>query len=385
MKPAPLLPSASRLDSVSAAGSFASRLESTPLLMKQSGIAPPRDSYINKITYLLRQRRKRRKFIRILSISSTLLILITFIYIKSSNNNNNNGRPFYSNIPSSYRNIPSPSYEYIRPSPRQNIPPSLNQNIRSSYRDIASYHEKSPYDGAIIERSNNLINNNHAVPLSQHLIMRRSLLQSNHRNFNTTSNIDSSNTTLPPSSGDTLALSRFKRASTESYVSVPPLEEGQVAPSNHSLSLEDKKFPNDLFTRAQRKSGFITFHIFGLIYMFVALAIVCDEFFIPSLDVITEKLQISEDVAGATFMAAGGSAPELFTSIIGVFISQDDVGIGTIVGSAVFNILFVISMCAIFSKTVLELTWWPLFRDVSFYSIILITLMYCFYDSKIYW
>lgn len=380
MKPAPFLPSASRLNSVSAAGSLAPLLESTPLLMKQSGIAPPRDSYINKITYLLRERRKRRKFIRILSISSTLLILITFIYIKSSNNNNNdnnNGRPLYSNIP-------SPSYEYIRPS-RQNIPPSSYQNIRPSYQDIASYHENSPYDGAIIKRSNNLIDNNHAVLLSQHLIMRRSLLQSNHRNFNTTPNMDSSDTILPPSSGDTLALSRFKRASTESNVPVPPLEEGQVAPSNRSISLEDKKFPNDLFTRAQRKSGFITFHIFGLIYMFVALAIVCDEFFIPSLDVITEKLQISEDVAGATFMAAGGSAPELFTSIIGVFISQDDVGIGTIVGSAVFNILFVISMCAIFSKTVLELTWWPLFRDVSFYSVILITLMYCFYDSKIYW
>jgi Ca2+/Na+ antiporter len=31
-------------------------------------------------------------------------------------------------------------------------------------------------------------------------------------------------------------------------------------------------------------------------------------------------------------MAAGGSAPELFTSVIGVFISHDDVGIGTIVG-----------------------------------------------------
>lgn len=82
---------------------------------------------------------------------------------------------------------------------------------------------------------------------------------------------------------------------------------------------------------------------------------------------------------------AGGSAPELFTSIIGVFISLDDVGIGTIVGSAVFNVLFVISMCAIFSKTVLELTWWPLFRDVSFYSVILIILMLCFMDSRIYW
>ena len=33
--------------------------------------------------------------------------------------------------------------------------------------------------------------------------------------------------------------------------------------------------------------------------------------------VITEKMDISEDVAGATMMAAGGSAPELFTSVIG--------------------------------------------------------------------
>ncbi|KPM07823.1 potassium-dependent sodium-calcium exchanger-like protein 1 [Sarcoptes scabiei] len=147
----------------------------------------------------------------------------------------------------------------------------------------------------------------------------------------------------------------------------------------------DPKFPKDLFTEDQRRKGAIILHIFGMIYMFVALAIVCDEFFVPSLDVITEKLMISDDVAGATFMAAGGSAPELFTSIIGVFISFDDVGIGTIVGSAVFNILFVLSMCAIFSKTVLDLTWWPLFRDVSFYSMILITLVICFKDSTIFW
>ncbi|XP_035217661.1 sodium/potassium/calcium exchanger Nckx30C-like isoform X2 [Stegodyphus dumicola] len=145
------------------------------------------------------------------------------------------------------------------------------------------------------------------------------------------------------------------------------------------------QFPEDLFTLEQRQHGAVILHVIGLVYMFVALAIVCDEFFVPSLDVITEKAGISEDVAGATFMAAGGSAPELFTSIIGVFISYDDVGIGTIVGSAVFNILFVISMCAIFSRTVLELTWWPLFRDVSFYAIILILLMTFFQDSVIYW
>ena len=31
----------------------------------------------------------------------------------------------------------------------------------------------------------------------------------------------------------------------------------------------------------------------------------------------SQKLQLTEDVAGASFMAAGSSAPELFTSIIG--------------------------------------------------------------------
>lgn len=152
-----------------------------------------------------------------------------------------------------------------------------------------------------------------------------------------------------------------------------------------SQPAQDPLFPKDLFTTEQLKSGAVLLHVFGVIYMFVALAIVCDEFFVPSLDVIIEKLAIADDVAGATFMAAGGSAPELFTSVIGVFVSFDDVGIGTIVGSAVFNILFVIGMCAIFSKTVLNLTWWPLFRDCTFYSTALLTLIWFFRDNLIEW
>ncbi|KAM3845542.1 sodium/potassium/calcium exchanger 2 [Vipera latastei] len=144
-------------------------------------------------------------------------------------------------------------------------------------------------------------------------------------------------------------------------------------------------YPTDLFSLAERRRGAVILHIIGMVYMFVALAIVCDEFFVPSLTVITEKLEISDDVAGATFMAAGGSAPELFTSLIGIFVSHSNVGIGTIVGSAVFNILFVIGMCALFSKQILHLTWWPLFRDVSFYILDLILLIIFFLDNFIRW
>ncbi|XP_029861566.1 sodium/potassium/calcium exchanger 2 isoform X2 [Aquila chrysaetos chrysaetos] len=145
------------------------------------------------------------------------------------------------------------------------------------------------------------------------------------------------------------------------------------------------EYPEDLFSLEERRKGAVILHVIGMIYMFIALAIVCDEFFVPSLTVITEKLTISDDVAGATFMAAGGSAPELFTSLIGVFISHSNVGIGTIVGSAVFNILFVIGMCALFSREILNLTWWPLFRDVSFYIIDLILLIIFFLDNLIMW
>jgi len=160
--------------------------------------------------------------------------------------------------------------------------------------------------------------------------------------------------------------------------------EGVTTPAV-TTTTKKSEFPDDLFTDDQLSNGAIVLYILGMIYMFVALAIVCDEFFVPSLEVIIERMNISEDVAGATFMAAGGSAPELFTSFIAVFVAYSDVGIGTIVGSAVFNILFVIGMCAMFSKGVLALTWWPLFRDVTFYSISLICLIGFFLDNKIYW
>lgn len=116
-------------------------------------------------------------------------------------------------------------------------------------------------------------------------------------------------------------------------------------------------------------------YILGVLYMFLALAIVCDEFFVPALEEMSSDrhLNLSMDVAGATLMAAGGSAPELFTALFGTF-KESAVGFGTIVGSAVFNVLFVIGMCSLLSKELLQLTWWPLFRDSVYYIIGLVVL-----------
>ncbi|KPP67194.1 sodium/potassium/calcium exchanger 3-like [Scleropages formosus] len=119
--------------------------------------------------------------------------------------------------------------------------------------------------------------------------------------------------------------------------------------------------------------------------MFYALALVCDDYFVPSLEKICERLHLSEDVAGATFMAAGSSAPELFTSVIGVFITKGDVGVGTIVGSAVFNILCIIGVCGIFAGQAVRLSHWTLLRDSAFYTLSVTALIVFIHDEKVSW
>ncbi|XP_063015433.1 ras and Rab interactor 3-like [Melospiza melodia melodia] len=145
------------------------------------------------------------------------------------------------------------------------------------------------------------------------------------------------------------------------------------------------EFPEDIFTNKERQQGGILLHIIAALYMFYALAIVCDDFFVPSLEKICEKLHLSEDVAGATFMAAGSSTPELFASVIGVFITHGDVGVGTIVGSAVFNILCIVGVCGLFAGQVVCLTQWAVFRDSVYYTISVIVLIVFIYDEKIEW
>uniref|UniRef100_A0A3B1JD26 Sodium/calcium exchanger membrane region domain-containing protein n=1 Tax=Astyanax mexicanus TaxID=7994 RepID=A0A3B1JD26_ASTMX len=86
--------------------------------------------------------------------------------------------------------------------------------------------------------------------------------------------------------------------------------------------------------------------------MLLAVSIICDDYFLPSLEVISERLGLSQDVAGATFMAAGSSAPELVTAFLGVFVTKGDIGVSTIVGSAVYNLLGICAACGILTAVV---------------------------------
>jgi len=144
-------------------------------------------------------------------------------------------------------------------------------------------------------------------------------------------------------------------------------------------------FPTDIFTKEEMADGLVILPCLGMVFMFLAVALVCDYYFVPSIDIITEELGVSPGVAGATLVAFGGSAPELFIAIIGTFFSKTDVGTGTVVGSAVFNVIVEIAVCAFASAHALKVTPYLVLRDTVFYLVGLTLLAYFFLDNKIKW
>lgn len=129
---------------------------------------------------------------------------------------------------------------------------------------------------------------------------------------------------------------------------------------------------------------------FVLILSFYLLARVCEEYFVDSLDKIAHRFKMSSDAAGATLMAMGSSAPELFISIIALIkafmqpevnIETLGVGIGTIVGSAIFNVLVIIGAAAITRKALIA--WQPVIRDLLFYSLSIVLLIIVFLDAHV--
>lgn len=62
---------------------------------------------------------------------------------------------------------------------------------------------------------------------------------------------------------------------------------------------------------------------------------------------IADEVGISPVVVGLTMVAVGTSLPELATSIVAAMKREADIFVGNIVGSCVFNLLFILGITAI--------------------------------------
>lgn len=129
-----------------------------------------------------------------------------------------------------------------------------------------------------------------------------------------------------------------------------------------------------------------SFYMVGFLYICLGIAMICEEYFVTALNELIEVKGITPDVAGATFMAAGSSSPEVFAALIGLFFSSSEgggAGVGTVVGSAVFNVLVIIGGAALYSDRGISMEWRTLSRDSGFYALSLVALYACFYDGTL--
>jgi solute carrier family 8 (sodium/calcium exchanger) len=136
----------------------------------------------------------------------------------------------------------------------------------------------------------------------------------------------------------------------------------------------------------------VILYVFGLIYFFVGIAIICD-IFMNSIEKITSKTRTikypdpkdrnkyidkevkvwNDTVANLTLMALGSSSPEILLSIIEIVgnnFQAGELGPGTIVGSAAFNLLVITSICvsAIESPGVRRIKYFKVFLCTSAWS-----------------
>jgi cation:H+ antiporter len=71
------------------------------------------------------------------------------------------------------------------------------------------------------------------------------------------------------------------------------------------------------------------------------------KFVVDSAVAIAQGFGVSEKLIGLTIVAAGTSLPELATSTVAAFKKRSDIAIGNVVGSNIFNIFFILSICSI--------------------------------------
>ena len=81
----------------------------------------------------------------------------------------------------------------------------------------------------------------------------------------------------------------------------------------------------------------------------VAAVIAGGQFTVKAAVCIADKIGMSETVIGLTVVAIGTSLPELVTSMVAAKKSRNDIAVGNVIGSNIFNILFILGASAAIS------------------------------------
>lgn len=136
---------------------------------------------------------------------------------------------------------------------------------------------------------------------------------------------------------------------------------------------------NDININSETKTK-TTSTIFYLILSLMIL-IISSKFLVSSATEIAKSIGVSDLIIGLTIIALGTSLPELASSTMAAVKGQDDIAVGNIVGSNIFNTLIVIGIAGTIKPISVEET--VITRDLPIMIIVTTSLfLFNFLDKK---
>lgn len=113
----------------------------------------------------------------------------------------------------------------------------------------------------------------------------------------------------------------------------------------------------------------------------IAAVIYGGDMVVNSATDIAKSFGVSDNLIGLTIVAIGTSLPELVTSLVAAKKGENDLALGNVIGSNIFNILFIIGMTAavspiaVGSESLIDMIW--------LFAISVITYLFAVRDKKI--
>jgi Ca2+/Na+ antiporter len=121
----------------------------------------------------------------------------------------------------------------------------------------------------------------------------------------------------------------------------------------------------------------------GMALTFFGMCVVCDEHLVPAIEVFIEQFNMPEDVAGVTLIAFGAAAPELLLNLLSGAEGTSSLSLSALLGSSIIAFGLIPPLCIIMTPhKEIELSTWPILREVTFYLIGLFTFLAVLQDGE---
>ena len=118
-----------------------------------------------------------------------------------------------------------------------------------------------------------------------------------------------------------------------------------------------------------------------IFFWFYLLGSTAEDFFCPALEELSTTMRMSANIAGATLLAFGNGAPDVFSNVASFSSGNADLGLSGLLGAGIFVTTIVVGAVAFVSNPTINGA--AFLRDVAFYIISTSVLLVYYRDAKI--